>query len=364
MSSTVSAPRIFTRAIQAVSALLALILTAGGYLELKNGQLSSSAAIYAEIANYSAMLCALFYAVGLTVLKSHVRVPTVTHQRLVDAVLVVALAIGGVVHMTSEAVRDCASINMMFSRYHSSAFFSCSRMTSSIVLTFVTMGLFLVTLVWSFVADAKPASGSVQSEAEAAAATAGAYGEVGTPSMKANLMDAELATESVAAYSAARRGGRVLQLVCSVAALVTTVAGYRHYYTGQYVSASATYVILMSYTCVLYSLWHVAAVDGLKVCGAPRLSLERALDGVLALAFVVGGIVFATSSRVTDCEELNANFTTNHGGNTLFRCGAMDTGVVFTFIAVAMFLVTFLLSFASRSRVVVEQPAQPTQSLA
>ncbi|TYZ68392.1 hypothetical protein PybrP1_000741 [[Pythium] brassicae (nom. inval.)] len=363
MSSAVSTPRIFTRTIQAVSALLALIMTAGGYLELKNGQLSSAAAIYAEVANYSAMLCALFYAVGLTVLKSHVRVPTVAHQRIVDAAVVVALAIGGVVHLTSEAVRDCTSINTMFIKYHKSGLFSCSRMTSSIVLTFVTMALFVVTLVWSFVADAKPVSGSVQNEEEAAAANVGAYGEVGTPSMKANLMDSELTTETVAAYSAARRGGRVLQLVCSVAALVTTVAGYRHYYTGQYVSASATYVILMSYTCVLYSLWHVAAVDGLKVCGAPKLSLERMLDGLLAVAFVVGGIMFATSSRVTSCDELNTTFQVNHGADPLFRCGAMDTGVVFTFIAVAMFLVTFLLSFASRSRVV-EQPAQQTQSLA
>lgn len=361
MSSAASTPRIFTRTIQAVSALLALIMTAGGYLELKNGQLSSAAAIYAEVANYSAMLCALFYAVGLTVLKSHVRVPTVAHQRIVDAVLVVALAIAGVVHMTSEAVRDCTSINDMFMGFHNSALFSCGRMSSSIVLTFVTMGLFIVTLVWSFVADATPASGSVQSEEEAAAANAGAYGEVGTPSMKANLMAAELTTETVAAYSAARRGGRVLQLVCSAAALVTTVAGYRHYYTGQYVSASATYVILMSYTCVVYSLWHVAAVQGLKVCGAPKLSLERAVDGVLALAFVVGGIVFATSSRVTNCDELNETFMKNHKSASLFRCGAMDTGVIFAFIAVGMFLVTFLLSFASRSRVV-EEPQ--TQSLA
>lgn len=349
--SSLSALRIFTRTVQGVCALLALITTAGGYLELKNGQLSSAAAIYAEIANYSAMLCALYYAVGLGVFKNHVRVPQVTHQRIVDAALVVALAIAGTVHLSSQAVRECASINTMFTKYHGYGLFSCSRMTTSIVLTFVTMALFLATLVWSFVRDATvSSSANVQAEEEVAAANAGAYGEVGTPSLKAGLMmDTELTAQSATSYRLARRSGRVLQLVCSAMALITTVVGYKHYYTGQYISVSATYVILMAYTCTLYSLWHVAAVEGLQVCRAPKASVERIVDGVLAVAFVVGGAVFATSSRVKSCDELNESFMAIHGSEPLFRCGAMDTGVVFTFIAVAMFLITFLLGFASRS---------------
>ncbi|GAB9477103.1 hypothetical protein Gpo141_00014162 [Globisporangium polare] len=354
--ANISALRILTRTVQGVCALLALITTAGGYLELKNGQLSSAAAIYAEIANYSAMLCALYYALGLGVFKNHVRVPLVTHQRIVDAALVVALAIAGAVHLRSQAVRECASINSMFTKYHGYALFSCSRMTTGVVLTFVTMALFLATLVWSFMRDAtvssSNASGNVQGEEEIAAANAasGAYGEVGTPSLKAGLMmDTELTAQSATSYRLARRSGRVLQLVCSAMALITTVVGYKHYYTGQYISVSATYVILMAYTCTLYSLWHVAAVEGLQVCRAPKASVERIVDGVLAVAFVVGGAVFATSSRVKSCDELNESFMAVHGSEPLFRCGAMDTGVVFTFIAVAMFLVTFLLGFASRS---------------
>lgn len=369
-ATVLSTRRIFTRAVQAVCALLALITTAGGYLEIKNGQLSSSAAIYAEIANYSAMLCGLFYAVGLGVFKNHVRAPSVKHQRAVDAALVVALAIAGVVHLRSEAVRDCTSINSIFVKYHKFQMFSCGSMTSSIVLTFVTMALFLATLVWSFMRDATVASNAdaanVQNEVEPS--VAGAYGEVGTPSLKAGLMNTELSVQNVESYRLAHRSGRVLQLACSVAALVTTVAGYKHYYTGQYISASATYVILMSYTCMLYSLWHVAAVEGLKVCHAPKVSFQRVLDGVLAVAFVIGGIVFATSSRVKNCDELNEKFMANHGSDPLFRCGAMDTGVVFTFIAVGLFLVTFLLSFASRSRMIEQQEeveqAQAQQSLA
>lgn len=362
--SALSALRIFTRTVQGVCALLALITTAGGYLELKNGQLSSAAAIYAEIANYSAMLCALYYAVGLGVFKNHVRVPQVAHQRIVDAALVVALVIAGAVHLSSQAVRECASINTMFTKYHGYAIFSCSRMTTGIVLTFVTMGLFLATLVWSFVRDATVSSSSanVQGEEEVAAANAGAYGEVGTPSLKAGLMmDTELTAQSATSYRLARRSGRVLQLVCSAMALITTVVGYKHYYTGQYISVSATYVILMAYTCTLYSLWHVAAVEGLQVCRAPKASVERIVDGVLAVAFVVGGAVFATSSRVKSCDELNESFMAVHGSEPLFRCGAMDTGVVFTFIAVAMFLITFLLSFASRSVVRTTTSEEVTQ---
>ncbi|KAF1313418.1 hypothetical protein FI667_g17380, partial [Globisporangium splendens] len=333
------------RTVQVVCALIALITTAGGYLELSNGQLSSAAAIYAEIANYSAMLCGLFYAVGLGVFKNHVRTPTVAHQRLIDGLLVIALVIGGIVHLTSEAVRDCSSINSMFLGIHGQGLFSCSKMTTGIVLTFVSAALFLITLVWSYMtaSAATPAN-----EEEPPAAVAMGYAEAGTPGLKADLIGSEqteLSAKRLHTLRLARRSGRVLQLVTSVAALVTTVAGYRHYYTGQYVSVSATTTILITYTGVVYSFWQVMAVESFQLCRAPKVSVERFVDGVLAVALVVAGSVFATSSRVKNCDELNDKFAVNHGSD-LFRCGAMDSGVVFAYVAVAMFLITFALSFA------------------
>ncbi|KAF1329385.1 hypothetical protein FI667_g5957, partial [Globisporangium splendens] len=325
------------RTVQAVCALIALITTAGGYLELSNGQLSSAAAIYAEIANYSAMLCGLFYAVGLGVFKNHVRTPTVAHQRLIDGLLVIALVIAGAVHLNSEAVRDCASINSMFIKIHGSGLFSCGRMSSGIALTFVSAGLFLITLVWSFFGGAVFAATLTNEEPS---------GVAGSPGLKAGLIEEQsgVSTKRVHSLRMARRSGRMLQLVCSVAALATTVAGYKHYYTGQYVSVSATATILITYTGMLNAFWHVTAVQMLQVCRVPKVSVERVIDGVIALALVIAGISFATSSRVKNCDDLNKTFETYHD-SVLFRCGVMDTGVVFAFAAVVMYLITFALSF-------------------
>ncbi|KAE8968158.1 hypothetical protein PR003_g29150 [Phytophthora rubi] len=59
-------------------------------------------------------------------------------------------------------------------------------------------------------------------------------------------------------------------------------------------------------------------------------------------------LLFATSTQVSDCSTSNSEFVTYHG-STLFRCGSMNTGYIFTFIAVAMYVVTFALSFLYRS---------------
>ncbi|RLN94370.1 hypothetical protein BBJ28_00011200, partial [Nothophytophthora sp. Chile5] len=75
---------------------------------------------------------------------------------------------------------------------------------------------------------------------------------------------------------------------------------------------------------------------------------ERFVDVLLAVGLLVAGILFASSAQVSDCTTTNTAFESYHG-STLFRCGSMNMGYIFAFIAVALYLATFALSFAFRS---------------
>ncbi|KAF4318304.1 hypothetical protein BBO99_00005098 [Phytophthora kernoviae] len=352
--TALSSARLAVRALQALCAVLAMIFTSLGYIKFTSGQLSSGSAIYTTIASYSAMLCGLYYVLPVGVLKLTTTAPKVVYQRLVDAVLVVALLVAGIVHATSDAVKDCKSYNTMFETYHGSALFRCGDMTVAIVLTFVTCALFLVTLVWSFVRDTW---GTVRGDNLQAAladddAQAGANGYVAAstpgkknPSSASATADLDLQHPGL---KIVRCSGRTLQFACSVVALVCIVLGYKHYYTGQYIEPKATYAILMAYSAMLYSLWHMVAVETLKLSRHPTVGVERFMDVLMAAALLVAGILFATSSQVSDCSASNASFEQYHGAG-LFRCGSMNTGYIFCFVAVALYLATFALSFLFRS---------------
>ncbi|KAE8907695.1 hypothetical protein PF005_g17773 [Phytophthora fragariae] len=352
-TTLLSSGRLGIRALQALCSVLAMIFTSLGYIKFTSGQLSSGAAIYTTIACYSAMLCGLYYVLPVGVLKLTSSVPKVLYQRLVDAVLAIALLVAGILHTTSEAVKDCSSYNTMFETYHGSALFRCGDMTVAIVLTFVTCALFLVTLVWSFVRDTCKSVNCDNLQAALADddSQANGYAVASTPGKKNGLSSASATVDIDLQHPGlkiVRCTGRTLQFACSVVALVCIVLGYKHYYTGQYLEPKATYAILMAYTGVLYSLWHMAAVETLKLSRHPTVGVERSMDILIAVALLVAGILFATSTQVSDCSTSNSEFVTYHG-STLFRCGSMNTGYIFTFIAVAMYVVTFALSFLYRS---------------
>ncbi|KAG7388205.1 hypothetical protein PHYBOEH_007994 [Phytophthora boehmeriae] len=350
-TAVLSSARFAVRAIQALCSLLIMIFTSLGYIKFTSGQLSSGSAIYTTIASYSAMLCGLYYVIPVGVLKLTSTAPKVVYQRLVDAVIAIALLIAGIVHVKSDAVKDCKSYNTMFETYHGSALFRCGDMTVAIVLTFVTCALFLVTLVWSFVRDTwGTVRGDNLQEALADNDTqANGYVAASTPGKKPTSASATVDLDvQHPGLKIVRCGGRTLQFACSVVALVCIVLGYKHYYTGQYIEPKATYAILMAYSAMLYSLWHMVAVETLKLSRHPTIGVERFMDVLMAAALLVAGILFATSSQVSDCSASNASFEQYHGSG-LFRCGNMNAGYIFTFIAVALYLATFALSFLYRS---------------
>lgn len=135
--TTLSWTCLAVRGLQALVGLAAMIFVSLGYIEFTTGQLSSAAAIYSNIANYTTILCGVYYIVALHMLQLSRSSVKVIYARIVDLLLAVALVIAGIVHTNSAAYQDCASYNEMFETYHGSALFRCGSMKASAVLTFV-----------------------------------------------------------------------------------------------------------------------------------------------------------------------------------------------------------------------------------
>jgi hypothetical protein len=348
-AALLSPGRLIVRALQIVCPIIAMIFLSLGSIEFSSGQLSSGSAIFSNIACYSAVVCGFYYVLALGVFKLTESVPKVLYQRIVDAILAIALLVAGIVHSTSTLVKDCSSMNTMFETYHGSALFRCGDITVSIVLTFVACALFLVTLAWSFARDSCK---SVNDDnLQTALAEQEGYEDATTPGGKKTSGD--VVSEQVdlqhPVLKLTRCCVRLLQFACSLVAFILFIAAYKPYYSGQYVSPAATYVILMSYSGWLYALWHLAAVETLKLSRRPKVGAERVADLLVAVLLLVAGVIFAVSSQVKDCDDTNTMLETYHLGSTLYRCGNMDTGYILAFVAVALYLITFALSFLYRA---------------
>ncbi|KAK1942359.1 hypothetical protein P3T76_005858 [Phytophthora citrophthora] len=349
-AALISPGRFVVRVLQIVCPIIAMIFLSLGSVEFSSGQLSSGSAVFTNVACFSAALCGFYYVVALGVFKLTDSAPKVLYQRVVDGILAIALLLAGVLHATSTLVKDCASYNTLFETYHGSTLFRCGDITVSIVLTFVACALFLVTLLWSSTRDTCRSIKDDRLEAALAQEETNGYGEAATPGKK-GLDDA--ISEGIdlqhPALKLVRRSVRLLQFVSSLVAFILVVESYKPYYSGQYVSPAATYVILMTYSGWLYALWHSVAVETLKLSRRPKVGVERLMDLLVAVLLLVAGVIFAVSSQVTDCDAANEILETYHQGSTLYRCGNMDAGYVFAFVSVALYLITFAMSFCYRS---------------
>ncbi|CAK4368245.1 unnamed protein product, partial [Aphanomyces euteiches] len=68
------------RALQGVSAIGAMIFISLGYIEYTTGQLSSGAAIFSTVANYTALLSSVYYVGALRMLSWSSSAPRTSYQ--------------------------------------------------------------------------------------------------------------------------------------------------------------------------------------------------------------------------------------------------------------------------------------------
>lgn len=340
----ISTTRLAVRSLQSLFALLALVFTWGGYVKNDDGQLSGLSPEFSILMNYSAFLTGMYYVLPVKILKWTAVAPSVPFQRLVDGVLVVLLLLGAILLWASSGVKDCSEKNDEYEAYAGLQLFRCGNLTMGVIFTFVTFALFLVTLIWSFVSDDANTS---QTEAAAAAG----YTEATTPG--ASRAEAySVADSRHPALAIARRSGRFIQFVLSLLIFISTVAGYKHYFTGRFTSPVAMFMVLVSWSCILYTLFHLVVVDILKKSHRPSAGIERFLDVLLAVLLLLFAILLAASHQVSDCDTVNAKYEADLGtlgGSNIYRCGSLTRAYVLGFIDCVFFLVTLALSFCGSS---------------
>lgn len=132
---------------------------------------------------------------------------------------------------------------------------------------------------------------------------------------------------------------RFLQFAFSLIALVTLssafVATSFYGYSSMLGSSAVTYATLMTYTGMVYALWFLIVINLMRMCGRPPLFYEQLMDFLLALLLLVAAIVLLVSDFVQNCSVYGY----------MLRCRPIRTAVVFTFLAMASYLATLLLSF-------------------
>ncbi|RLN98392.1 hypothetical protein BBJ28_00015732 [Nothophytophthora sp. Chile5] len=135
-----------------------------------------------------------------------------------------------------------------------------------------------------------------------------------------------------------RLGLRALQFVCCLLAMSFAAAGFY----GGGASRSSTFVLLMGYTGMLYTLWYIVAVEVFHIANRLALRIEQGVDSVLAIVLLIAGICLAASDYVDYC-------------GLGWHCANLKAAVAFAFIGMFFFLVSLGLSFFSAS--------EPTQGL-
>lgn len=135
---------------------------------------------------------------------------------------------------------------------------------------------------------------------------------------------------------------RFLQFAFSLIALVTLSSAFvstSYYGYGSMLGSSATtYTTLMTYTGMIYALWFLIVIHMVRMCNRPPLFYEQLMDFLLALLLLVAAIVLLVSDYVQNCSVYGY----------MLRCRPIRTAVVFTFLAMAAYLATLLLSFCER----------------
>ncbi|KAL4177842.1 hypothetical protein KRP22_002768 [Phytophthora ramorum] len=129
-----------------------------------------------------------------------------------------------------------------------------------------------------------------------------------------------------------RLGLRGLQFFCSLLAMSFAAAGF---YSGGS-THSSTFVLLMGYTGMLYTLWYVVCVEVFHLANRPAVRLEQATDALLAIVLLVAGICLAASDYTSTC---------GYG----WHCHNLRAATAFDFIAMFFFLVSLGLSFLGGS---------------
>ncbi|GLE01777.1 hypothetical protein PINS_up010615 [Pythium insidiosum] len=99
---------------------------------------------------------------------------------------------------------------------------------------------------------------------------------------------------------------RALQFVLSVATLVAIGRSFNTHvdndYHVRYGSHEIQFLLVMAYSGLMLSMWHVVCVERLQYAPRPSKITVRGVDGALSIMLLCGSIAMAMSSYVWGCD--------------------------------------------------------------
>ncbi|GMF15850.1 unnamed protein product [Phytophthora lilii] len=117
---------------------------------------------------------------------------------------------------------------------------------------------------------------------------------------------------------------RAAQFLCCLLGLSFVSAGGITFH-------SSSFVLLMNYTGMLYTLWFIIAVEIFNYSSRLSTRVEQGIDAVLAFMLLIAGICLAASDYLSYC-------------NLLWHCHNLKAAVAFTFIGMFFFIASLSLS--------------------
>ncbi|KAJ0393247.1 hypothetical protein ATCC90586_008742 [Pythium insidiosum] len=166
-------------------------------------------------------------------------------------------------------------------------------------------------------------------------------------------------TPSVLTYT--KTGLRGLQLVLSTVTLATIANSFETYSDGpyhvRYGSHQISFLLLMAYSGLLLSGWHLVCVERLRLAPRPSRSTSRAIDGVLSALLLCASIAMVTSTYVEDCgmyvPRVRCNNITASTDCGMYvprvRCNNITASTVFGFFTTLAFGASCALTFVRSS---------------
>lgn len=147
---------------------------------------------------------------------------------------------------------------------------------------------------------------------------------------------------------------RLLQCIGALIAMSTVAAGFRTselsdntYRLG---SHEASFMLLVAYSGMVYSVWYLVFVEMCPLVQRPRALFSRLIDGVFALFFFSAAVALVASDYVDACDDYGF----------MLQCNNLKASVSFAFLTVIPFVLSFALTFV-RSTVDTDMGLPPTE---
>jgi hypothetical protein len=146
-----------------------------------------------------------------------------------------------------------------------------------------------------------------------------------------------LAPRTIVRTNVALRG---LQFLSSLAALALISASFQEtFYSPLLGSRSGQFLMLTTYSSMVYAGWFLACVELYPLATRPRILMMRALDFVNVIALVLAALIMLNSDFASECGTWNG----------LVRCRNLNSSLLFAVVSALLFAASIALTYVKKA---------------